>query len=233
LIPGRSISFLLIYCLTFTQAAQAYSLAWLPHQPIPNNTNKRQAVVSLNNKGDLGKTLNDLGQSQNVKALVTAMVTAGMLQGLNATAGMQKVNAKSTFTEQLQKNLLNNTASAVVNHAINGGDLQQQLEQSIRSAFIDTGSAQGANGIGDLYQNHTLNDFTHQLAHAIAGCAAGAAKSNDCSSGALGAVVGEMSAQLYGGARLNSSNLDIPALQTDTVNFARMMAGTVISISNQ
>ncbi|HUX31860.1 MAG TPA: DUF637 domain-containing protein, partial [Thiobacillus sp.] len=155
----------------------------------------------INNKGDIGKTLNDLGQSQNVKALVTAMVTAGMLQGLNATAGIQNANAKSTFPEQLQKNLINNTASTVVNHAINGGDLQQQLEQSIRSAFIDTGSAQSANQIGDLYQNGTLNDFTHQLAHAIAGCAAGAATSNDCSSGALGAVVGEMSAELYGGNR--------------------------------
>ena len=144
------------------------------------------------NRGLSPIAYNDLGQSQNVKALVTAMVTAGMLQGLNATAGIQNANAKSTFTEQLQKNLINNTASAVVNHAINGGDLQQQLEQSIRSAFIDTGSAQSANWIGDRYTDHTLNNYTHQLAHAIAGCAAGAATSNDCSSGALGAVVGEM-----------------------------------------
>lgn len=185
----------------------------------------------INNKGDIGKTLNDLGQSQNVKALVTAMVTAGLLQGMNATAGIQNANAKSTFTEQLQKNLINNTAGTVVNHAINGGDLQQQLEQSIRSAFIDTGSAQSANQIGDLYQNGKLNDYTHQLAHAIAGCAAGAATSNDCGSGALGAVVGEMSAELYGGSRTNATNLNLNGLQTNTVNFARMMAGIAVAVT--
>jgi filamentous hemagglutinin len=43
-----------------------------------------QAAVSIiNNQGDLGKTLNDMGQSQNIKALVTAMVTAGALSELN------------------------------------------------------------------------------------------------------------------------------------------------------
>jgi hypothetical protein len=191
-----------------------------------------QATVSLiNNKGDIGKTLNDMGQSQNVKALVTAMVTAGALQGMDNALGIQNVNATSTFPQQLQKNLINDTAGAVVNQAINGGDLQSQLEQSIRTAFIDTSSAQSANWIGDKYQNGTLNNFTHQLAHAIAGCAAGAAKAGDCSSGALGAVVGEMSAELYGGSRTNSANLDLPGLQTDTVNFARMMAGIAVAIT--
>jgi filamentous hemagglutinin len=191
-----------------------------------------QASVSLiNNKGDLGKTLNDLGQSQNVKALATAMVTAGLLQGLNATAGIQNVNAQSTFGQQLQKNLLDDTAATVVNHAINGGDLQSQLEQSLKTAFIDTGSAQSANWIGDQYQNGTLNAYTHQLAHALAGCAGGMARAGDCGSGALGAMVGEMSAELYGGNRTNASNLDLPGLQTDTVNFARMMAGIAVAIT--
>jgi hypothetical protein len=217
---SRCLPFLLLaFCLIFTQTAQAYSLAQLPHSQ------------HLNNKGDLGKTLNDLGQSQNVKALATAMVTAGLLQGLNATAGIQNVNAQSTFGQQLQKNLLDDTAATVVNHAINGGDLQSQLEQSLKTAFIDTGSAQSANWIGDQYQNGTLNAYTHQLAHALAGCAGGMARAGDCGSGALGAMVGEMSAELYGGNRTNASNLDLPGLQTDTVNFARMMAGIAVAIT--
>jgi hypothetical protein len=189
------------------------------------------AVTIINNQGDVGKTLEDMGKSENIRAVVTAMVTAGALQGLNQSLGMSKVNAKSTFTEQLQKNVINNTASALVNHAINGGDLQQQLEQSLKSAFIDTGAAQGANWIGDMKQNDTLNAYTHKLAHAIAGCAAGMAKSDDCRSGALGAVIGEISAELYGGNRTNANNLDVPALQTDTVNFARLMAGVAAAIT--
>jgi filamentous hemagglutinin family protein len=191
-----------------------------------------QAAVSLaNNGGDLGKTLDDMGKSENVHALLTAMVTAGVLQGLNTQLGMQKINAQSGFGSQLQKNLIDNTASATLNHALNGGDFQQQLEQSLKSAFIDTGAAQSAYKIGDLNTNHDLNAFTHQLAHAIAGCAAGAAKSNDCGSGALGAAVGEMAAEWYGGNRSNANNLDIPALQTDTVNFARMISGIAAAVT--
>ena len=190
-----------------------------------------QAAVSfLNNKGNIGKTLDDLGKSENVKAMVTAMVTAGVLQGLNTSLGIEKVNAQSSFPEQLQKNLINQSTSTVLNHAIYGGDLQQQLEQSLKSAFIDTGAAQGANLIGNMKVQGDLDAFTHKLAHAIAGCAAGAARAGDCSSGALGAVVGEISAELYGGDRSNDS-IDQPGFKTDTVNFARMMAGIAVAIT--
>ena len=190
-----------------------------------------QAAVSfLNNKGNIGKTLDDLGKSENVKAMVTAMVTAGVLQGLNTSLGIEKVNAQSSFPEQLQKNLINQSTSTVLNHAIYGGDLQQQLEQSLKNAFIDTGAAQGANLIGNMKVQGDLDAFTHKLAHAIAGCAAGAARANDCSSGALGAVVGELSAELYGGDRSNDS-IDQPGFKTDTVNFARMMAGIAVAIT--
>lgn len=208
--------FLLLFCIALSLNAQAYSLS---------------TTALTNNKGNVGKTLDDMGKSENVHVLLTAMVTAGVLQGLNTQLGMQKINAQSGFGSQLQKNLIDNTASATLNHALNGGDFQQQLEQSLKSAFIDTGAAQSAYKIGDLNTNHDLNAFTHQLAHAIAGCAAGAAKSNDCGSGALGAAVGEMAAEWYGGSRSNASNLDIPALQTDTVNFARMISGIAAAVT--
>ena len=107
-----------------------------------------------------------------------------------------------------------------------GGDLRSQLEQSLRSSFIDTGAAMSANWIGD----QKFDNFNNKLAHAIAGCAVGAIKANDCGSGALGAAVGEMSAEWYGGNRTNGS-LDLPGFQTDTVNFARMMAGIAVAIT--
>ena len=194
------------------------------------------AVTIINNKGDVGKTLEDMGKSENIRAVVTAMVTAGALQSLSNVSFLKNIegyNAKSTFINQLQKNVINNTASALVNHAINGGDLQQQLEQSLKSAFIDTGAAQGANWIGDMKDNDTLNTYTHKLAHAIAGCAAGVARSNDCGSGALGAVVGEISAELYGGNRSNTSNIDRTEFKTDTVNFAKLMSGVAAAITGK
>jgi hypothetical protein len=213
----RLLCLLVAFCLLFTQTAQAYSLAQLPHSQ------------HINNQGDLGKTLDDMGKSENVKALVTAMVTAGVLSQLNQTLNLSNVNAQSGFADQLQKNLINQSSSALINHAINGGDLSKQLEQSLKSAFIDTGAAQGANFIGDLKQNGTLDTYTHKLAHAIAGCAAGAAKSNDCSSGALGAVVGEITAELY--APNNTGTPLTAKQQTDTINFSKMIAGVAAALT--
>ncbi|MFZ2334098.1 MAG: DUF637 domain-containing protein [Sideroxyarcus sp.] len=188
------------------------------------------ALAIINNKGNVGKALDDMGKSENVRALALAMVTAGVLQGLDATLGIEKINAQSTFGQQLGKNIINQSTTAVLNHAINGGDLQQMLEQSLKSAFIDTGAAQSANWIGDMKDDKTFNAFTHKLAHAIAGCAVGAAKTGDCSNGALGAVVGELSAEWYGGNRTNNS-IDQPGFKTDTVNFAKMMAGIAAAIT--
>lgn len=196
-----------------------------------------QATLSLiNNKGDVGKTLNDMGKSENVKALVTSMITAGILSGISQTmtladgkTSLNSVNAKSGFFDQLQKNVINNTASTVVNHAMYGGDLQQQLEQSLKNALIDTGAAQGADKIGDMYvDDKSLNVFTHKLAHAIAGCAAGAAKSNDCSSGALGAVVGEITAELYGD---NGGKPLTDEQRNNTLFMSKLMAGVAAALT--
>jgi hypothetical protein len=68
----------------------------------------------------------------------------------------------------------------------------------LTNAFITAGLAQGANGIGGGLADGTLNAFTHQLAHAMLGCAGGVAtsgSSDGCAPGAVGAVVGELAAK--------------------------------------
>ena len=46
-----------------------------------------QAAVSLiNNQGDIGKTLEDLGSKENIQQLVTSMLTAGALQAVGGTS---------------------------------------------------------------------------------------------------------------------------------------------------
>ena len=51
--------FLLLLCIALSPNAQAYSLG---------------TTALINNGGDLGKTLDDMGKSQNVRALLTAGV---------------------------------------------------------------------------------------------------------------------------------------------------------------
>lgn len=165
-----------------------------------------QATVTLiNNKGDLGRTLSDLGRDETIRNVAAAMVTAG---ALNALAGSISVpNADGTFTPlaqvsgtsdlvaQIGKNVINNAASALIDTAINGGDLGDKLAHAITTSVIDAAGASAANSVGDV------EGFSNRLGHLVVGCALGAAKGGDCGSGAVGGLAGELAAEWYGGNR--------------------------------
>jgi filamentous hemagglutinin len=115
----------------------------------------------------------------------------------------------------LAQNLKAGAAKAVINTAINGGSFEDNLKESLKSAVLDTVAAQGANAIGDA----NLDSFTNKVAHAIAGCAVGAARTDgSCAAGALGAAIGEMAAETYG-------------RQADTVQLAAMVSGIAAAIA--
>ncbi len=179
------------------------------------------AVSFVNNGGDLGQTLKDLGSKDSVKSIALAMVSAGALQGLNdtLTIGDQKlsaINAKdSTFAANLGKAVINNVASATMTSALTGVSLEDSLKTALTSAVISAGAGQAANTIGDLTAN---NQAAKALAHALAGCVAGAAGSGSqgCQSGAVGAVVGELAAQWY------DPNGTKPV--QDTLNFVKLVS---------
>lgn len=191
-----------------------------------------QAITSfINNKGDLGQTLSDLGSEQSVRSLVTTMLTAGALNALagqisftNADGTLTKlseISAKSDFVAQLGKNAINNTVSALIDTSINGGDLGDKIGRGLFLGVVDAAGASAANWVGDL------DGFSNKVGHLIVGCAMGAAKSGDCASGAVGGLVGELVAEWYGGSRdpLNATQA------SDTVNIARLfgaLTNTVI-----
>ena len=182
-----------------------------------------QAITSfINNKGDLGQTLSDLGSEQSVRSLVTTMLTAGALNALagqisftNADGTLTKlseISAKSDFVAQLGKNAINNTVSALIDTSINGGDLGDKIGRGLFLGVVDAAGASAANWVGDL------DGFSNKVGHLIVGCAMGAAKSGDCASGAVGGLVGELVAEWYGGSRdpVNATEA------SQTVNIARL-----------
>jgi hypothetical protein len=153
-----------------------------------------QAAISLiNNKGDIGKTLKELGSSQTVKATIAAALTAGVLDKLGSTSAMKELATKTGFSEKLTYNLINASGRALTNTAINGGNLEDALKQALIGGLVDTAHGQAASKIKtDLEYNY----LAHKLAHALAGCVAGAAASGTCRDGAIGAALGEVVAQL-------------------------------------
>ncbi|CAM8655704.1 Domain of unknown function DUF637, haemagglutinin putative [Comamonadaceae bacterium] len=177
-----------------------------------------QAAVSLvNNGGDIGKTLEQLGKEESIKGLLLTMATAGALDKLNANY-FKGIDAKSPFIDQLQKNLTNNVATDLMNSALAGKPFDENsLASSLKNALINTGTAQGANAIGDGLVNNNLNEFTHKLAHAVLGCAGAEASGGDCRSGAVGAVVGELTAEYAIKSGMNNS---------DALALAKVLAAT-------
>jgi hypothetical protein len=155
------------------------------------------SLALINNKGDLGKTLDDMGKSENVKALVTAMVTAGVMQGVGGTDFMQAHQGLG-FSDTAIRNLTNAAVRTSMNVAINGGSLQDQLGASLQNALVDTLSAQGEHALHlSPDQAQQLNaQITSKLGHALLGCATAGAKHQDCASGALGDVTGEVVGEL-------------------------------------
>jgi filamentous hemagglutinin len=186
------------------------------------------AVAMVNNGGDIGKTLQQLGSEQSIKGLLTTMATAGALQQLGSNpmftgqsgAGTTAVNSLSTtqtaatFSGQLLKNVTNNLAGSAIDSAINGKAFDEKaLGAALTNALITTGLASGAGAIGDARVDgnaaagtaNSLNDFTNKIAHAVLGCAGGAATGGGCSAGAVGAVIGEMTAEYAKDAKLSDS----------------------------
>lgn len=176
------------------------------------------SVAMINNGGDISKTLNQLGSEQSIKNLLTTMVTAGALAGLDnamgfdstqtatgqsgagtlAPNGVATSQAANQLTQNLLKNVTNNVAGAAIDSAINGKPFDEKaLTAALNSGLITAGMAYGANSIGDAKDQGSLNTFTQAVAHAALGCVAGAAtagNSSGCAPGAVGAVVGELAA---------------------------------------
>ncbi|MET3444036.1 filamentous hemagglutinin [Variovorax paradoxus] len=176
------------------------------------------AVALINNQGDIGGALHDLGSSASVKNLLTAIVTGGVLGGLNLNpTGLPTAGGGSQeFFTQLGQNLQAGAARAVIGTAINGGSFEENLKDGLKNAILDTVAAQGANAIGDNFEG-----LSNKVAHAIAGCMVGAARADSasgCGAGALGAAIGEIAAEAYG-------------RKADTVQFAAMMSALAVAIT--
>jgi hypothetical protein len=213
-------------------SAGAYTAAGLAINAGFTALASQAAISMINTQGDIGKTLDQLGKEESIKNLVFTMLTAGALGSLSESLKLDQINAQSSFTANVGKNAITNLASASMDAALNGKPLNEEvLSKALSNALIAAGAAQGAHAIGDAASGVNgnpaqINAFTQSVAHALLGCAIGSASTGSgagCSPGAVGAVVGELSAKFF--------NPDGKGSATDTVNFAKTMASLVGAMS--
>jgi hypothetical protein len=185
------------------------------------------SITLINNKGDIGKTLKDLGRSSTVKATLAAALTAGALAQISTLPGMTTLSQSTEFTDKLTANLVNAGGRALTNTAINGGSLEDALKGAMIGAVVDTAHGAVASEIKGLEADY----LTHKLAHALAGCAAGAAAQGTCKDGAIGAAVGEMIAELVPTPAAGSSKATVDAYNAKVKAYSQLIAGGVAAYS--
>ncbi|HEZ6404164.1 TPA: DUF637 domain-containing protein, partial [Neisseria meningitidis] len=187
-----------------------------------------QASVSfINNKGNIGNTLKELGRSSTVKNLMVAVATAGVADKIGASA-LNNVSDKQ-WINNLTVNLANAGSAALINTAVNGGSLKDNLEANILAALVNTAHGEAASKIKQLDQHYIV----HKIAHAIAGCAAAAANKGKCQDGAIGAAVGE----IVGEALVKNTDFsgmtasEIEKAKANITAYAKLVAGATVGVT--
>jgi filamentous hemagglutinin family protein len=185
------------------------------------------AVSFVNNGGDLSAVLKDLGSSDSVKQLLVGMAGAGLVQGLSnnlqfSGKALSEIGLNDGFGAYFGKQLVQHMGRASANALLLGTPLDQALEGALVSSLLSTGTAFGADAIGDLgvpdgNGGFTLNEAGRHVLHALLGCASGAvqAGSEGCAAGGAGAVLGELGAGWF--------NPDGTRSQAETLAFAQLM----------
>ncbi|MDH2543916.1 DUF637 domain-containing protein [Acinetobacter baumannii] len=163
-----------------------------------------QASVGLiNNGGDIGKTLKDLGSKDSVKNLAASVVTAGLLSQASTALNLKlDSTALSDRSIRLINNFTTSIGSTLVQTAIKGGDLEENLKVALLSGLAGALQGEFASQIGDKLDKVDPNvwEYTiHKIAHAAVGCATAAATKQSCEAGAIGAGVGEIVASIMPG----------------------------------
>lgn len=161
----------------------------------------KSAVALVNNQGDLGAALKELGSSANIRALLTSMVAAGLTVQLGDVAGIgTELPASAPLADRIardiQKSLVRATVKAGVSTAIEGGKLDKNLLDAFRLEASATLGKYVAEEIGKAAHSKDIDKVSQLVAHAALGCAVGAVASGDCKGGAIGGVVGEITADM-------------------------------------
>jgi len=165
-----------------------------------------QASISLiNNGGDLGAVLKDLGSSASLKSLATSMITAGLVSSALPDLATAAAGKEALFVDKLKFGIAKASISAGVDTVIQGGPLDENLKNGLINAAVTVVGEVAANEIGtaaaDALKDPTNNvaavKVRQLIAHAALGCGMGAAAGGSCRAGATGAVVGEVTSWGY------------------------------------
>ena len=150
-----------------------------------------QATLSLiNNKGDLGKTLSDLGSSETVKGLVATLLTAGLTAGVTQALQLPNPATNTAFLDRFTTYATQAAVRAGVQSAVYGTPLDESAKAALTAALAQALTAEiGDWGVENDIENGALSKA---LAHASVQCAAALIGGGDCGAAAIGGFAAEL-----------------------------------------
>lgn len=177
-----------------------------------------QASVSLiNNGGDIGKTLKELGSKDSAKNLAASVVTAGLMSQVSSALNIN-LNDMPRL-EKIANNFVQGVGSNIISSTLQGDSLSHSLKTALLAGISSSIQGELATKIKGL---EDVDYVLHKIAHAAVGCLAGALQKS-CESGAIGAAIGEIVAgQLNDGSR----NLTL-AEKEQIINESKLVASIV------
>ena len=205
------------------------------------------AVTLVNNQGDLAATLQQLASLETLTSLAGTMLTAGLTTGLTEAAGLgtELLNTAplaDRVAQDIAQGVIAVGVDTAVSTVVEGQDLGDALLGSLRSEAAAILGENVAQEIGAAVANGDLDTAGQLIAHAALGCVTGLIGSDDCASGAGGAVIGEAAALIYkehlkdwyvdrvadiqdGTFDPQQLLQDLKQLQADGVDIARLVSG--------
>ncbi|WP_197467403.1 DUF637 domain-containing protein [Thalassospira xiamenensis] len=183
----------------------------------------RATISLINNQGDLGAVLKELGSSDSLRSLATAMVTAGVAVGMAGELGID-LRVSAEIGDQIAYQTIRTLSDTVAQTAINGGELADNLKFNIVGAIANVASAQLAKTIGDFAVSESIDegDIRKVVLHAVAGCGIGQLSSQNCAAGAIGAGLQEILGDKLG------STTDETGMQAELTG---LVAGLAVALS--
>ncbi|WP_211235502.1 DUF637 domain-containing protein [Litchfieldella anticariensis] len=159
------------------------------------------AVSMVNNRGDLGATLDDTLSSDSLRSATIAAISAGIAKGtlgesINTTTGattglgLSKVGDIARFAGQ---RVTQAVIDAGVRTAIGDGSLSDNLEAGLEDALTHVVSGVLFHAVGDYAVDHDLSEGSPEkiALHALVGGAVSEAMGGDFKTGALAAGASE------------------------------------------
>lgn len=228
--------------VTTTTATGSFTVAGAMANAAFSSLVSQASITLINNKGNVGQTLKDLGHSSTVKQIAQATITAGVTQGLDnyldkafqSTKALENgASVQASINEKIIRGVVQGTGNALTDSLLNGTDLETALKNNLTAQFVDgITSSIYSNGVKRLDDDTLIANISHKLAAGLTGCLSSKAKDKSCEAGAVGAVIGEMVGDWMIDddvqARINSGEIQPGTEEYNRIlNTAKLTAGAV------